>query len=141
MRKYDVCKHIESYLNNLKIRYEISGQDAKGCTYEIFVASTSGFIKIEYDLDDNNNNEIFIELNSKLKFDGDIAMYESFWENDNNYNSLDSLESEIHQLVDSIKRIEEGIAIIKYRIEQIKNICDAMDIDYAEFITLNYNFN
>lgn len=138
MRKYDVCKHIESYLNNLKIRYEISGQDAKGCAYEIFVASTSGFIKIEYDLDDNNNDEIVIELYTSLKFDGDIAMYESFWDNDNTH---DALESEINHFVDSIKRIEEGIAIIKYRIEQIKNICDAMDIDYAEFITLNYNFN
>lgn len=141
MKKHDICKYIESYLNNLKIRYEISGQDAKGCTYEIFVASTSGFIQIEYDLYDDNNDEIFIELKSKLKFNGYISMYESFWENDNNYNSLDSLESEINHFVDSIKRIEEGIAIIKYRIEQIKNICDAMDIDYAEFITLNYNFN
>lgn len=138
MRKYDVCKHIESYLNNLKIRYEISGQDAKGCIYEIFVASTSGFIKIEYDLDNNNNDEIVIELYTSLKFDGDIAMYESFWDNDNTH---DALESEINHFVDSIKRIEEGITIIKYRIEQIKNICDAMDIDYAEFITLNYNFD
>lgn len=137
MRKNDVCKHIESYLNNLKIRYEISGQDAKGCTYEIFVESTSGFIKIEYDLDDENNDEVVIELSTKLRFDGDIPMYENFWENDNNYNSL---ESEIDNFIDSIKRIEEGVAIIKHRIGQIKEICDAMDIDYAEFITLNYNF-
>ena len=59
------------------------------------------------------------------------------YKNDNNYNSL---ESEIDNFIDSIKRIEEGVAIIKHRIGQIKEICDAMDIDYAEFITLNYNF-
>lgn len=136
--KHNVCETINTFLKQEKIRYSISGQDSKGCLYELFVSSTSGFIQVEYNLDDEKDDYVILMLYTDIDNSGN-SIYHSDWDNESEGN--DSLEGEIEQLLDSVKRINQAIIKISTKIEQIRDICDEYELDFDEFITLNYDFN
>lgn len=135
--KHNICEVIDNYLKDQKIRYEVTGQDSKGCLYELFISSTSGFIQVEYDLDNENDINTVLQLFTSVDDSGN-SIYHSIW--DSTDESCDSVEGEIDNLIDSVKRINRAIAQIQSKIEQIKDICDEYELSFEEFITLNYDF-
>lgn len=135
--KHNICEVIDNYLKDQKIRYEVTGQDSKGCLYELFISSTSGFIQVEYDLDNENDNNTVLQLFTSVD-DSGYSIYLSMWDSDDE--SCDSVEGEIDNLIDSVKRINRAIVKIQSKIEQIKDICDEYELSFEEFITLNYDF-
>jgi hypothetical protein len=135
--KHNICEVIDNYLKDQKIRYEVTGQDSNGCVYELFISSTSGFIQVEYDLDNENDINTVLQLFTSVDDSGN-SIYHSIW--DSTDESCDSVEGEIDNLIDSVKRINRAIAQIQSKIEQIKDICDEYELSFEEFITLNYDF-
>ena len=136
--KQNVCEIIENYLKEQKIRFEISDQDSESCLYKLFISSMSAYIQVEYHLDDETNNDVYMELFSEPDSSG-ASIYESNWNNENELN--DSIEGEIDNLLESAKRINQGIAKIEAKINQIKDICQEYELEFCEFITLEYDFD
>jgi hypothetical protein len=136
--KQNVCEIIENYLKEQKIRFEISDQDSESCLYKLFISSMSAYIQVEYDLDDETNNDVYMQLFTEPDSSG-FSIYESHWDNENELN--DSIEGEIDNLLESAKRINQGIAKIEAKINQIKDICQEYELEFCEFITLEYDFD
>lgn len=136
--KHNICEIIENYLKELKIRYNIDNVDSIGCIYELFISSTSGFIQVEYDLDDEKDNYVVTQLFTSVDDYGN-SIYHSNW--DNECKTCDSLNGEIDNLVDSIKRINNGLSKISSKINQIKDICEEYELDFENLIDVLYDFD
>jgi chromosome segregation ATPase len=89
-------------------------------------------------LDDETKNDVYMQLFTESDSSG-FSIYEAHWDNKNELN--DSLEGEIDNLLESAKRINQGIAKIETKINQIKDICQEYELEFCEFITLEYNFD
>jgi hypothetical protein len=138
MTKDNVREIIENYLKELKIRYNIEDSDSKGCFYELFISSTSGFIQVEYNLDDEKDNHVVLQLFSKIDNYGDSFFHQDW---DNECEHCDSIEGEIDNLVEHVKKLNQAIVKILTKINQIKDICEEYELDFEEFIQLNYDFD
>ena len=136
--KHNICETIDNYLKEQKVRYEITGQDSKECTYELFVSSTSGFIQVEYDLDNEEDSYIVLQLFTPVTNSG-TSIYHSEW--DNECTGCDSVEGEIDNLIEAAKKINQGISKVSVKIGQIKDICEEYGLDFDQLITLNYDFD
>lgn len=134
--KYNVIQHIEEILKNLKIRFSIINRDSKGCHIQLYISSIEGNIQVEYSLDDVNDNYFCIQFFTDIDSDG-LSLYYSHWDNDSN----DSIEGEIEELLNSIKRINQGISKIQTKINQIKDICEEYNLEFDNFIGLLYDFD
>jgi hypothetical protein len=136
--KHNIRDVIESYLKNNRLKYTIDNEDSKGLFYEIFVGSLECYLQIEYDLDDDNDVYVVIQLFTKVD-DYGMSLYHQDW--DNKTDGADSLEGEIETLIQETKRLNGVINKIRNKIEQIKEICEENDMEFEEFITLNYDFD
>lgn len=136
--KHTVCETIENYLKELKVRYSILDPDSKGCVYELFISSMSGYIQVEYDLDDENDSFFLLQFYTPVDSTGH-SIYHQEW--DNECENCDSVEGEIDNLLESVKKINQGISKISTKIEQIKDLCEEYGLDFDSLITLNYNFD
>jgi hypothetical protein len=136
--KHNIRDVIESYLKNNRLKYTIDNEDSKGLFYEIFVGSLECYLQIEYDLDDDNDVYVVIQLFTKVD-DYGMSLYRQDW--DNKTDGADSLEGEIETLIQETKRLNGVINKIRNKIEQIKEICEENDMEFDEFITLNYDFD
>jgi hypothetical protein len=137
--KNNVRDLIESYLKDNKIKYTTNYEDSKGLIYEIYVGSLECTIQVEYDLDNDEDNYIVLQLFTQVgKYDG-RSLYHQDWDNENKF--LDSIEDEIEQLIDATKKLNAVINKIRNKIEQIQEICDENELDINEFISLNYDFD
>lgn len=136
--KHNICETIDNYLKEQKVRYDITDQDSKGCVYELFVSSTSGFIQVEYDLDNEEDSYIVLQFFTSVGSHGN-SIYHSEW--DNECTGCDSVEGEIDNLMAAAKKINQGISKVSVKIDQIKDICEEYGLDFDELITLNYDFD
>jgi len=136
--KYNICETIENYLKELKVRYSILDPDSKGCVYELFSTSMSGHIQVEYNLDDENDSYFVLQFYTAVDNLG-YSIYHQEW--DNECENCDSVEGEIDNLLESVKKINQGISKISTKIEQIKDLCGEYGLDFDSLITLNYDFD
>ncbi len=136
--KHNICQIIEDYLKSQKIRYSISHSDQKGLLYELYISSRECFIQVEYDLDKENDDYTILQLFDNVDDFGN-SIYHSDWNNENQH--ADSVEGEIENLIEAVKRINQGIGKISAKIDQIKDICEEYGLDFEEFITINYDLN
>lgn len=134
--KHNIHEVIEKHLNKLRIRYDIEESGSKGCLYELFILSTPAFIQVEYNLDDEIDDSVVLQLFTKID-NCKNPVYESDW----NSKNCDSVEGEILDLVVSVKKINKGISKIASKIEQIKEICEKYELEFDDFISVNYDFN
>ncbi len=135
--KHNICEVIDNYLKEQKIRYSISEQDSKGCLYELFISSTEGNIQVEYNFDDDNDDLVYMQLFTTVDYKGN-SIYHAYWDSEE---GSDSVEGEIDNLIDAIKRVNQAISKISAKIDQIKDICEEYAVEFDEFITLNYDFD
>lgn len=135
LTKHNICQHIEDILKHMKIRYSILDPDSKGCTYELYVSSIESNIQVEYNLDDDKNF-FYLQFFTNVDSNG-VSLYHSDWDNESNGNSI---EDEIEELLNAIKRINQGVSKIQTKIEQIKDICEEYNLDYENFIDVLYDF-
>lgn len=136
--KHNINEVIENYLKEVKVRYVILDPDSKGCCYEIFVSSLSGYIQLEYNLDSDDYTYVAIQFFTDVDVSGN-SIYHSDW--DNEPEQLSSVEEEIEELLNAVKRVSQGISKIYAKIEQIKDICEEYQLHFEDFISLNYDFD
>jgi hypothetical protein len=136
--KHNVCQIIEDYLKSKNIRFSIENSDSKGLLYELYKASLECYIQVEYDLDDEKENYVVLQLFTNVDDSGN-SIYHSDW--DNMKEDSNSIESEIDSLIEETRQINQAINKISSKIEQIKDICEEYNLEFDEFITLNYDFD
>jgi hypothetical protein len=134
--KHNISESISKYLKQNRINYLISDESDKGVLYELLIGYRSAFIQIEYELSDDNDDDI--ELHLFIDNENDDMYYSDI---SNEEINSESLENEIEQLIDATKALNRAVAKISSKIEQIRDICDEYNLDIEMFITLNYNFN
>ena len=135
--KQNINEKIENYLKEEKIRYNIISQDSKSCLYELFLGSESGYIQVEYDMDNDTDDYIVAQLYSRTD-DNEVSIYHYDWDNESENHG--SIEINIEVLVEEVKKINKAISKIKSKIEDIRNICEEYGLEFEEFIELNYTF-
>jgi|688.fasta_scaffold904393_1 hypothetical protein len=135
---HNICQTIEDCLKSKKIRFSISDSDSKGLVYELYISSIECYIQVEYDLDVEDDDYIVLQLFDKVDYNGN-SVYHSDWDNEDE--NADSVEGEIENLIEAVKRINQGVGKINAKIEQIKDICEEYNLEFEEFITLNYDFD
>jgi hypothetical protein len=136
--KHNVRDLIESYLKDNRIKYSTDLEDSKGLTYELYVGSLECYLQVEYDLDDENDEFIIVQLFTEIDKDGN-SLYHQDWDNEGE--EIDGLNGEIETLIQETKRVNSLVNKIHNKIEQIQEICDDNDFNIEEFITINYNFD
>jgi len=135
--KHNICESIEIFLKSNRIKYSIDDPDSKGLVYELYVGSLSCFLQIEYDLDNETDNFVYVQLFTNTDNAGN-SLYHSEW---NNEEHDDSLDTEIETLIQETKRINSLINKIRNKIEQIQELCDENELNIHEFISVNYDFD
>jgi hypothetical protein len=85
-----------------------------------------------------DDDYIVLQLFDKVDYNGN-SVYHSDWDNEDE--NADSVEGEIENLIEAVKRINQGVGKINAKIEQIKDICEEYNLEFEEFITLNYDFD
>lgn len=134
--KNNIKNVIDSYLKTLKVRFN-STDEYFGCRYEIFVSSISSYIQVEYDLENDDDNEIIIQFFTEM-YDSVNSLYHQIWDSTNNNSSV---EDEIFELIEVTKRLNKAISKISKNIDNIKEICEDYGIEFDNFINLKYDFN
>lgn len=129
---YDV---LESILKERKIRYNVTF-DKSGNNYELYLGSEKGFIQVELPIDSSDEVVIF-QFYSAIRNDGSSLFHSVV---DTNYIDF-NLELEIDELVNHIQNLNRLIAKIEKHINSIKEICDENELDFEEFILVNYDFD
>lgn len=135
--KQNINEKIENYLKEEKIRYNINFQDSIYCIYELFLGSESGYIQVEYDIDNDTDDYIVAQLYSGT-YDKEQSIYHYYW--DNQSEDHGSIEINIEALVEEVKKINKAIYKIKSKIEDIREICEEYELEFEEFIEIKYNF-
>jgi lysyl-tRNA synthetase class II len=135
--KHNIRQVIEDYLKSERIKYTTEGENSKGLMYEIYVGSLECYLQVEYNLDDDNDNDIVVQLFTKVDSYGD-SLYHVDWLN---WKEGDSIETEIESLIQQTKKINSLVNKVRNKIEQIKEICEENELDIEEFITINYDFD
>ncbi len=129
---YDV---LESILKERKIRYNVTF-DESGNFYELYLGSEDGFIQVELPID-SSDEVVTFQFFSAVRNDGS-SLFHSFVDTD--YIDF-NLESHIDELVDRIQDLNRMIGKIEKHINSIKEICDENELDFEEFIMINYDFD
>ena len=134
--KENICQKIEDFLKSSKIRYNILAPDSRGLLYELFISSIEGNIQVEYNLDDPNDDIIYVQFFTNIDSNGN-SIYHSDWDNE----SGESIEGEIEELIEAVKRINSGLSKINSKIEQIKDICEEYNLEFEDIIEVLYEFD
>ena len=140
MTKHNVREKIELYLKSLKIRYNIVEQDNFICLYEIFVSSVPAFIQVEFDLSNDDDDEICIQFFTKKSNKGD-SLYNAVINRITNSAIVSIVEEEIDELIEASKRFNKVLSKIFKHIESILDICEEYDLASETFITVHEDFN
>ena len=135
--KHNVCETIEKFLKSLRIRFTTNSICPQGITYVLYIGSLRGHLQVEYNLVDPNDDEVIVQLFTELDNNGN-SLYHYIWSIDDvDY----SLETKIEELITEVKRINSVISKIRNRIKQIKDLCETNELDYENFISINYDFD
>jgi hypothetical protein len=135
--KHNIRQVIEDYLKSEHIKYITEGENSKGLMYEIYVGSLECYLQVEYNLDEDNDNDIVVQLFTKVDSYGD-SLYHVDWIS---WKEEGSIEDEIEALIQKTKKINSFVNKIRNKIEQIQEICEENEFDIEEFITINYDFD
>ena len=95
------------------------------------------FVKI-WEIVNEKDNHVVLQLFSKIDDYGNSFFHQDW---DNECEHCDSIEGEIDNLVEHVKKLNQAIAKISTKINQIKDICEEYELDFEEFIQLNYDFD
>ncbi len=138
--KHNVREQIESHLKSLKIRYNIVEQDNFICLYEILVSSLPAYIQVEFDLSNDDDDEICIQFFTKKSNKGD-SLYNAVINKITNSDIVSIVEEEIDELIEASKRFNKVLSKIFKHIESILDICEEYDLASETFITVREDFN
>lgn len=133
--KYNILSEIESYLKSNKIRYSLDGE-TNNPTYNLHVASLECFIQIEYDLNNEVDDSVYIQLYTENDSSGN-SIYHRGWNSDK---KDEDIIDAIDDLVTSTKQINSAISKIGNKISQIEEICNENNLDMNDFIDVIYDF-
>jgi len=136
--KNNIREVIDTYLKENRIKYTTDHEDSMGMVYEIYVGSLECYLQLEYNMEDENDDVVFVQLFTKVDDWGE-SLYHQTWESDSE--DGDTIEREIEVLIQETKRLNSVVNKIRNKIEQIQEICDENELDIEEFITINYDFD
>ena len=134
INKGNVIEVLEKYLKEQGIRFNVDGPsfDSNSYEYELLIGSTSAFIIVDFV---DRNDFVYFQ------FDSIDDRYSNYGDTeDEEYDSF-NLEEEIDNLVTYVKDMNKITAKISSKIEAIKEICEENDLDYEDFISINYDFD
>jgi hypothetical protein len=134
--KHNVCQKVEDYLKDNRIRYTISNSDPDVVYYELFLGSLESNLQIEYNLADDTDDFVVVQLYTKVDAYGD-SIYHNTWDSENE----DDLIEEIDTLVRESKKLNLVISKIGNLVDRIREIYVENELDMEKFIELNYDFN
>jgi hypothetical protein len=129
-----LTNEVSDWLLNKKIKFELDNSDDNHF-FTFWIGSGVGNIQIEY-LPIESISMPFIQLFTRIgKNDNNVC------ENVFEYNGdFKELTLKIEELIDNIKRINRVIHKIEDKIDQIKELCEDIQIDYEQFIIINHEF-
>jgi hypothetical protein len=130
----NICQKIEDYLKEKKLNFNILHQNDQGLNYEIYLGSSEAHIQVEYDLTNDDDNSVYLQLYTKLDEYGN-SFYHQYWKSDDT--DADSLEGEIDRLVESTISLTKAYSKIDSKLDQIRDICKEYNIDFDELITIH----
>jgi hypothetical protein len=132
--KNNICQKIEDYLKEKKLNFNIIDQNDRGLNYEIYLGSSEANIQVEYDLTNDDDNSVYLQLYTKLDNYGN-SFYHQYWKSDDI--NADSMEVEIDSLVESTISLTKVYSKINSKIDQIRDLCVEYNIDFDELITIH----
>jgi len=134
--KHNILSEIETYLKSNKIRFSLENYDNTPL-YNLHVSSLECFIQVEYDLDSETDDSVFIQLFTQNNRNGD-SIYHKGWNSDDNKDDILDL---IEELVMKTKEINSAISKIGNKISQIEEICEENNLDINGFLEIIYDFD
>jgi hypothetical protein len=131
----DIVETIGGYLKKtLKVKYTVEYRDSNGVFFQLNTGLIKSYIHVEYNETDDWVNVI---LYTEPGGDG-VSLYEQEWEN---IESGFSLEDQIDNLISTTKRLNKVVSKISSKVDDIMKLCYDNDIDYENFISVNYYFD
>jgi predicted RNase H-like nuclease (RuvC/YqgF family) len=130
----EVVKQYEEWLRNNKINFNVDKHESEDIYYTIFQGNLVCYIMLEL-----INNKIEAHQGYIRKSEdewNDIYTLEIYW----NENELKDLIESTEQLLQKAKELNSAINKIRNKVEQIKEICEEIDMNYEEFIIINFDF-
>jgi len=130
----EIRKEYEKYLRENRYNFEVDdyGGDMYYC---IFQGNIFCFVALELIDEKVVTAQYYIRM-TKDSYD-DLYYLETEWDK---YELKDIIEY-TEQLIDRGKELNSAINKIRVKLEQIKEIMEQNDLEFEEFITLNFNFD
>ncbi len=141
MKKDENCalltSEVSKFLTSKKVKFDRNDDDYYCPIFTFYVGEAEGGITISYPNDIEIGDDEFISLNiySKIDDTGNSFFYESL-----EYEKMEDVEYHIENLLAYLKDLSRVLKKVEEKIEQIKDICDGIGLDYDSFITVNYDF-
>ena len=133
--KQNVYENIDNFLKKEKIRFTVQNYSS-GDFYELLLGSINGFIQVEIS-EEETDNSVYFQFFSNVNYDGNSLYNSNISAEDENF----SLDGEIFELVNAVKKMNVVVAKIESKISQIKEICEDNEMDFENFIEIVYDFN
>ena len=124
-------KEVEKLLRDKKYNFQLFHESDDSVNYLIYRGNLGCWIQLEGDEKECTDYQVYIRASEDS--------YDDLYQELSSYtfqNLSDSVEEMINYSVDMNRVLNS----IENKIEQIKELAESINLDYEEFITVNFNF-
>jgi hypothetical protein len=130
--KHNLISAITSYLVKNKIRFVIVEENDLGAFLEVIVGSLIGYIQVEYNLNEADDNEVVIQ--KFVRFGNEDFALEVYDADLGTGLDISEIESELEGLIEKTKGLTIALSKIETHINKIIEICGENQLPHTAFV-------
>lgn len=130
--KHNLVSAITSYLVKNKIRFVIIEENDLGAFLEVIVGSLIGYIQVEYNLNEADDNEVVIQ--KFVRFGNEDFTLEVYDADIGTGLDISEIESELEGLIEKTKVLTITLSKIETHINKIIEICEENQLPHTAFV-------
>jgi hypothetical protein len=130
--KHNLVSAITSYLVKNKIRFVIIEENDLGAFLEVIVGSLIGYIQVEYNLNEADDNEVVIQ--KFVRFGNEDFALEVYDADLGTGLDISEIESELEGLIEKTKGLTIALSKIETHISKIIEICGENQLPHTAFV-------
>lgn len=125
-------KEVEKLLRDKKYNFQLFHEADNSINYLIYRGNLCCWIQLEGDEKECTDYQVYIRFSEDS--------YDDLYQEINSY-TFQSLSDSVEEMINYSVDLNRVLNSIQNKIEQIKELADSINLDYEEFITVNFDFD